>query len=55
MVMVLLLPGSSAGEVTCIKRLEDKIAQFKDTESALVFNSGYAANTGIIPAITDEG
>src|SRR4030042_3278749 len=36
------------------KDLEDKIAQFKETEAALVFNSGYSANTGIIPAITDE-
>jgi len=36
------------------KELEDKTAQFKETESALVFNSGYAANSGIIPAITDE-
>jgi 8-amino-7-oxononanoate synthase len=36
------------------KDLEDKIAQFKETEAALVFNSGYSANTGIIPAIADE-
>src|SRR4030043_524904 len=36
------------------KELEDKTAQFKGTESALVFNSGYAANSGIIPAITDK-
>jgi 8-amino-7-oxononanoate synthase len=36
------------------KDLEDKIAQFKETEAALVFNSGYSANTGIIPSITDE-
>jgi 8-amino-7-oxononanoate synthase len=36
------------------KELEDRIACFKDTESALVFNSGYAANTGIIPAISDS-
>lgn len=36
------------------KELEDKTAQFKETESALVFNSGYAANSGIIPAITDK-
>ncbi|HYA11412.1 MAG TPA: 8-amino-7-oxononanoate synthase [Thermodesulfovibrionales bacterium] len=35
------------------KRLENKIAQFKNTEAALIFNSGYSANTGIIPAITD--
>jgi len=32
-------------------RLEERIADFKGTESALVFNTGYAANTGIIPAI----
>jgi 8-amino-7-oxononanoate synthase len=36
------------------KELEERIARFKDTESALVFNSGYAANTGIIPTITDK-
>ena len=31
--------------------LEEKIAKFKRTEAALVFNTGYAANTGIIPVI----
>jgi 8-amino-7-oxononanoate synthase len=36
------------------KDLEDKIAHFKETEAALVFNSGYSANTGIMPAIADE-
>jgi 8-amino-7-oxononanoate synthase len=35
--------------------LERKIASLKSTDSALVFNSGYAANTGIIPAIAGEG
>jgi 8-amino-7-oxononanoate synthase len=45
-----LLSGGS----NLYKELEGKIARFKDTESALVFNSGYAANTGIIPAITDK-
>lgn len=35
-------------------KLENTIAKFKGTESALVFNSGYTANTGVIPAITDE-
>jgi 8-amino-7-oxononanoate synthase len=35
------------------KQLEDKVALFKGTESSLVFNSGYAANTGIIPALSD--
>jgi 8-amino-7-oxononanoate synthase len=36
------------------KKLEDELAKFKDTESALVFNSGYSANIGIIPAISDK-
>ncbi len=36
------------------RELEDRIARFKGTESALVFNSGYAANTGIIPAIAEK-
>jgi len=36
------------------RELETKIAHFKGTERALVFNTGYAANTGIIPAITNK-
>lgn len=45
-----LLGGGS----TVYRDLEDKIANFKGTERALIFNSGYSANTGIIPAITDK-
>jgi len=37
------------------ERLEKQVSGFKGTESALVFNSGYSANTGIIPAIASEG
>lgn len=37
------------------KRLEEKIALFKDAENSLLFNSGYAANTGVIPAIAEKG
>ncbi|MBI4682229.1 MAG: 8-amino-7-oxononanoate synthase [Nitrospirae bacterium] len=32
-------------------KLEERIVKFKKTEAALVFNTGYAANTGIIPVI----
>jgi 8-amino-7-oxononanoate synthase len=36
------------------EELEKKVADFKDTEAAMLFNSGYSANTGIIPAISEE-
>jgi glycine C-acetyltransferase/8-amino-7-oxononanoate synthase len=35
--------------------LEKEIAQFKGTERALLFNSGYQANTGVIPALAGQG
>ncbi len=35
--------------------LEQQLSQFKKTEAAVLFNSGYAANTGAIPALTQEG
>lgn len=35
-------------------QLEERIAKFKKTEAALVFNTGYAANTGSIPVISGE-
>ncbi len=43
----LLAGGSSLHE-----SLEKKVADFKETEAALVFNSGYAGNTGIIPSLS---
>ena len=46
-----LISGTSALH----QELEQRLAQFKGTEAALVFNSGYAANTGIIPAVAGDG
>lgn len=36
-------------------RLEQRLAAFENTEAALLFPSGFAANTGVIPALADEG
>lgn len=44
-----------SGSSTLHRELDQKIARFKGTEAALAFNSGYAANTGIIPAIAGAG
>jgi 8-amino-7-oxononanoate synthase len=46
-----LLSGTYASH----ERLEKRIAKFKKTEASLVFNTGYAANTGIIPVLAEEG
>ena len=35
--------------------LEQKIASFKNTQSALTFSSGYAAACGIVPALVSRG
>jgi 8-amino-7-oxononanoate synthase len=37
------------------KRLERDIAKYKGTEQALIYNSGYAANIGAIPALVSNG
>ena len=44
-----------SGTMELHEALERRIAAFKGTDTALVFNSGYAANTGIIPAIAGRG
>ena len=41
----------TTGTTALHRELEDALAAFKDTESALVFNTGFAANSGIIPAL----
>jgi 8-amino-7-oxononanoate synthase len=35
--------------------LERRLAEFENTEAALVFPSGFAANAGVVPALADEG
>ncbi|WP_041969581.1 8-amino-7-oxononanoate synthase [Geobacter sp. OR-1] len=44
-----------SGNMELHESLEKRIARFKGTEAALLFNSGYAANTGIIPALVGRG
>ncbi|MDP2166747.1 MAG: pyridoxal phosphate-dependent aminotransferase family protein [Thermodesulfovibrionales bacterium] len=43
-----------AGGTSLSERLESLLADFKEAEKALVFNSGYCMNTGVIPALADE-
>ena len=44
-----------SGDLTLHHLLEEKIAQFKNKEAALVFNSGYQGNLGIISALFTKG
>lgn len=44
-----------SGSLKLHHMLEDKIAKFKSKESALVFNSGYQANVGLLPALCKKG
>jgi 8-amino-7-oxononanoate synthase len=44
-----------SGTMELHERLERAVAAFKGSETALVFNSGHAANTGIIPALVGKG
>jgi glycine C-acetyltransferase len=43
-----------AGTMTLHEELETELAAFKDTEAVLTFQSGFTANTGVIPVITGE-
>ena len=51
--------GSSAsrlicGTIQCFEDVEAKLAQLKETESSLIFNSGFQANVSILPTLTDR-
>lgn len=43
-----------SGSMTPHHQLEERLAAFKGTEAALVFNTGYAANNGIIQGLLGE-
>lgn len=43
-----------AGTMRMHRALEEKIAAFKHTESALLFQSGFAANAGTVSAVLDK-
>jgi len=43
-----------AGTMSLHEELEAELASFKDTEAVLTFQSGFTANTGVIPVITGE-
>ncbi|NNE91881.1 MAG: 8-amino-7-oxononanoate synthase [Verrucomicrobiales bacterium] len=52
--------GSGASRLICgthrpHAEFEEQLAEFKNTESALLFGSGYATATGAIPAIVGKG
>ncbi|MFA6035890.1 MAG: glycine C-acetyltransferase [Candidatus Micrarchaeia archaeon] len=54
--------GAGSGSVRAIAgtmqlhlELEEKIAKFKHTEAALYYQTGFAANAGLIPALVGEG
>jgi glycine C-acetyltransferase len=43
-----------AGTMSLHEELEAELARFKGTEAVLTFQSGFTANTGVIPTITGE-
>ncbi|HEY8437034.1 MAG TPA: glycine C-acetyltransferase [Candidatus Limnocylindrales bacterium] len=43
-----------AGTMTLHEELERELAAFKGTEATLTFQSGFTANTGVVPTITGE-
>src|SRR6187401_2318577 len=43
-----------AGTMSMHKELEAELAAFKGSEAVLTFQSGFSANTGVVPTITGE-
>ena len=46
---------SIAGTMDLHRRLEQRLAEFKGVPATITFQSGFAANTAVIPAITSAG
>jgi 8-amino-7-oxononanoate synthase len=44
-----------SGNMTLHRRLEERLADFKGSEAAVLFGSGYLANLGVIPALARKG
>ena len=44
-----------SGNMTIHRRLEEQLAAFKGSETALLFGSGYLANAGVVSALAREG
>ncbi len=44
-----------SGTMTIHRRLEERLAEFKGRQAALLFGSGYLANTGVIAALARPG
>src|SRR3982751_6831502 len=44
-----------SGTMTLHRRLEERLAEFKGTETALLFGSGFLANLGVVPALAPKG
>lgn len=46
---------TASGSMRIHRRLEERVAEFTGSESALVFGSRYLANVGVIPALAGPG
>ena len=46
---------SLSGSTPLHEALEKELAEFKGTQAALVFNSGFVTNSGVIPALVSKG
>src|SRR5689334_21600883 len=44
-----------SGNYPLIEKLENDVAVFHDAEAALIFNSGYDANTGLLSCVPQKG